>query len=205
MSDRNATGRVSLGDALRAMPPATPPRDGWARLAAGLAPVANAPRRRWIVPLSLAAAAVIAFAVVTTLAPQQAHVSTPLVATAVQPRASIATHSTQASTNRNAEPTGQPVQTQLARLQARSQSLEHWLRKTRDAGSPLQGQDLVAATEIENLIALVDVELTVPEQTHAAALWRRRVGLLEDLAVLRYSNYQLAAGDMRLASRSRID
>jgi len=58
---------------------------------------------------------------------------------------------------------------------------------------PLQGQDLAAATEIENLIGLVDVELSAPRELPDANLWQRRVALLEDLSALRYS-YQLAAG-----------
>ncbi|MDE1961916.1 MAG: hypothetical protein KGH80_09980, partial [Xanthomonadaceae bacterium] len=82
----------------------------------------------------------------------------------------------------------------LAQLQQRSQALERWLRETGRDAAPLQGQDLAAAAEIENLIGLVDVELAAPRQTQAQALWQRRVGLLEDLAALRYSNYRLAAG-----------
>lgn len=201
MSDSNRATRMSLGDALRALPPAAPPRDGWARLAAEIPPVPSTRRKRWILPLSLAAAAAIAFAVVLPNLRHATRPANPAVATAVQPGASTGMHDTQASRSNHVDNTEPTSQTQLAALQARSQSLERWLRHTRDAGSPLQGQDLAAATEIENLIALVDVELAVPNQNRAAALWRRRVGLLEDLAVLRYSNYQLAAGGERVASR----
>jgi hypothetical protein len=48
------------------------------------------------------------------------------------------------------------------------------------------------------------VELAAPQRTHALALWQRRVGLLEDLAALRYSNYRLAAGG-RAAASTQID
>jgi hypothetical protein len=92
----------------------------------------------------------------------------------------------------------------LAQLQQRSRALERWLRQTRHDAAPLPGQDLAAAAEIENLIGLVDVELAAPRQTHALALWQRRVGLLEDLTALRYSNYRLAAGD-RIATSMQID
>jgi hypothetical protein len=92
----------------------------------------------------------------------------------------------------------------LAQLQQRSQALERWLRETGRDAAPLQGQDLAAAAEIENLIGLVDVELAAPRQTRAPALWQRRVGLLEDLAALRYSNYRLAAGG-QLATSWQID
>ena len=68
----------------------------------------------------------------------------------------------------------------------------------------MQGQDLAAATEIENLIGLVDVELSAPREMPDADLWQRRVALLEDLSALRYSNYQLAAGG-RVATASLTD
>jgi len=89
---------------------------------------------------------------------------------------------------------------QLAALQRRSQDLERWLSETGDVAAPLQGQDLLAATEIENLIGLVDVELTAKRQMQDTGLWKRRVDLLEDLSALRYSNYQLAAGGRVIAA-----
>ena len=89
---------------------------------------------------------------------------------------------------------------QLAALQQRSQDLERWLSETGDVAAPLQGQDLLAATEIENLIGLVDVELAAPREMQDAGLWKRRVDLLEDLSALRYSNYQLAAGGRVIAA-----
>ncbi len=102
-----------------------------------------------------------------------------------------------------AETTAQDMQ--LATLEERSRALEGWLRDTSRAASPLPGQELAAATEIENLIGLVDVELAAPGHTDPLPLWRRRVALLEDLTALRYSNYQLAAGDAAVASANRID
>lgn len=87
--------------------------------------------------------------------------------------------------------TPEGAEVQLAAAQTRSQALERWLRDTRHAASPLPSQDLVAASEIENLIGLVDVELA-SAPVRALPLWQRRVALLEDLTALRYSNYRLA-------------
>ena len=87
---------------------------------------------------------------------------------------------------------------QLTALQSRSRELEQWLHQTAGAAAPLPGQDLAAAMEIENLISVVDVQLTAPDQSNARdeeKLWRRRVDLLEDLTALRYSNYRLAESD----------
>lgn len=201
MSDANTAGRLNLDDALRRLPLVAPDEDGWPALAAQLAPRPRA-RRHLAVPLALALAATLVLAAVTAyrvLLPRDTHTADAHLATVAGSPASIPVNAT---THTNAQ--GKEAM-QLAQLQAHSQSLERWLRRTGSTGLPLQGQDLAAATEIENLIGVIDVELTVPAQTHAVALWRRRVSLLEDLAALRYSNYQLAAGGAHLAANSRID
>jgi len=80
----------------------------------------------------------------------------------------------------------------MASLRQRSQDLEHWLRETQRAAAPLSGQDLAAAAEIEDMIALVDGQLNAAPRDSELPLWRRRVALLEDLTALRYSSYRLA-------------
>lgn len=204
MSDPNTATRVSLGDVLRGLPPATPERDGWATLAAQLA-TARAPRpSRRVWPLALAATMMLCVfgALGTYMLRTPSVIATHAVATVTPAHASIPvngeehTHTT-TSTSSDAD--------RLDALRTRSQTLERWLRQTAKSGSPLQGQDLAAATEIENLIGLVDVELSGATSAHATELWQRRVSLLEDLAVLRYSNYQLAVGGKRLAANARID
>jgi hypothetical protein len=193
MSDLNPTNRMALGDALRALPLATPARDSWAELAAQLAPVAPR-RRRHGVPLAIAAACVLA--VVAALAVRRmppASVTAPSVAaTVVAPAASSIPDSANdaGATNMKNTP-GQQIDA-LAAAQIRSQSLERWLHDTRRAGSPLPAQDLAAATEMENMIGMVDVELAESAPPSALPLWQRRVALLEDLTALRYSNYRLA-------------
>ena len=200
MSDLNPTTEMKLGEALRALPLATPGRDGWPALAAQLASSrasARRPRRAWRygVPLALAAGLALALVVphllrrspspsVTTIATVAPATTSSTVNGAIGVDAANMTNATNIQTQEGAE-------AQLAAAQTRSQALERWLRDTRHAASPLPSQDLVAASEIENLIGLVDVELaSVP--TRALPLWQRRVALLEDLTALRYSNYRLA-------------
>jgi len=192
---------MSLGEALRNLAPASPPPDLWPQLAAELSPRRR--RRRLALGLAVAAAAVLVLAVVEL--PHHFQPDKPLAATVAHNRASVQGHDKHSPANDHAGSNHQTEDTELAALQARSQSLERWLRRTGKTGSPLQGQDLAAAMEIENLIALVDVQLAVPTQAHAAALWRRRIALLEDLAVLHYTNYQIAGGGERVASRDWID
>jgi hypothetical protein len=116
----------------------------------------------------------------------------PRVATVSQPAASSSTNAantTNATNPQAAADTG----AQLAALQQRSQDLEHWLRETTRAAAPLSGQDLAAATEIEDMIGMVDMQLGAQQSNGGLPLWQRRVALLEDLTVLRYSSYSVAA------------
>jgi len=194
----SSANRVTLGEALRALPLAAPPGDEWTPLRERLQPLHTRPSawRRYALPAALAAALAGAFLILRT-----PPASAP--ATVAHVGASSSTNGTQAVQLHNAQnAANQPDR--LAQLQQRSQALERWLRETGRDAAPLQGQDLAAAAEIENLIGLVDVELAAPRQTRAPALWQRRVGLLEDLAALRYSNYRLAAGG-QLAASWQID
>lgn len=190
----SAANRLTLGEALRALPLAPPPGDEWALLRARLLrerlnPAQPRPSawRRYALPAALAAALAVAFVVLKR--PD---------ATVARTGASLSTNGTQTAQIHNVDNAANAAE--LARLQQRSQALERWLRQTGRDAAPLQGQDLAAAAEIENLIGLVDVELAAPRQMQAQTLWQRRVGLLEDLAALRYSNYRLAAGGAMAAS-----
>jgi len=191
----SSANRVTLGEALRALPLAAPPGDEWAVLAAQLRRPQRAPSRwnRYAIPVALAASLAVAFVILRVP-------KTSVPATVAHVAASSSSNGTQAAQIHNAA----NQDDRLAQLQQRSQALERWLRQTGRDAAPLQGQDLAAAAEIENLIGLVDVELAAPRQTRAPALWQRRVGLLEDLAALRYSNYRLAAGG-QLAASWQID
>ena len=213
MSDRNR--ELNLADALRALPLQAPEHSAWPGLAKKLQrdsrlEIRNSLTRtervrRFAIPAALAAA----LAGVFVLSYQARHLSTtpanpesaiphPDAATVAATAASSNTNSAKVSNVHNAA----TDDARLATLQQRSQDLERWLRATGEAAMPLQGQDLVAATEIENLIGLVDVELAAPQEVRDAGLWQQRVALLEDLSALRYSNYQLAAGGGRVLAAS---
>ena len=195
MSDRNRPlnrAPLDLAEALRALPLQAPEQSAWPELAAQLrqsrTPTERPERfRRFVVPAALAAALAAVF-IITNKAHEP--VAPSPVATIASAPASSNTNSAQVNNVHNAASHAE----QLIALQQRSQALESWLRETGEAAAPLQGQDLVAATEIENLIGLVDVELSAPREMPDADLWQRRVALLEDLSALRYSNYRLAAG-----------
>jgi hypothetical protein len=197
---------MPLPEALRALPQVAPEHSAWPLLAAQLAAQAGAPaahvraksRRRFFVPVALAAG--IALAVIATPllqrtaqvpGPQPSALSTEL-ATIAQPGASTGANAAN-TTNATNPQTAADAGAQLAVLQQRSQALEHWLQETAGAAAPLSGQDLAAATEIEDMIGLVDVQLGAQLRNGGLPLWRHRVALLEDLTALRYSSYSLAA------------
>jgi hypothetical protein len=189
MSDANTPGRVSLAAALRALPQAAPAHDAWSSLARELAPARVTRRRRYQMPLALAASLLVAFLVAQawrTTAPS------PDTIVATAPSGAASSKMEDANTDDSMKTAMAAADAQLTALQSRSHDLEGWLHDTAEVAAPLPGQDLAAASEIESLIGLVDVELAAPEQHHPVKLWRRRVDLLEELTALRYSNYRLA-------------
>ena len=185
MSDQNTRPELTLGDALRALPMQAPRGDVWASLAKELTPPQR--RARFVWPAAIAACALIAFAVFF------ARHQTPASSTATVPApiaSSVPNDTTE--TKMNATNAANDTNAQMAALQSRSRELEQWLHETAGIAAPLPGRDLAAASEIESLIGVIDVELTAPQQRNEEQLWRRRVNLLEDLTALRYSNYRLA-------------
>jgi len=207
MSNPKLTGHLTpLPEALRALPQVAPERSAWAQLAAEIesAPLRDASRPapgmrvsrrlRWAVPASLAAGIVLAFAAMAMLQRHGAHA--PAVATVALPAASNSANVANTTNVANSQDTDTSIASdsgvQLEALQQHSQALERWLRETSRAAGPLPGQDLAAATEIEDMIGLVDVQLGSSTRDGDLRLWRRRVALLEDLTALRYSRYSLA-------------
>jgi len=203
MSNPDLTGAVKpLPDALRELPLQAPAQSAWPQLAAQLAAqglvrqATGAPRsarRRWLVPVALAAGVLLA-AIAWPLLRRDAPAPAPTVAaTVAQPGASMDTNAANNANATNVQGSdAADAATRLASLQDRSQALEHWLRETQRAAAPLSGQDLAASAEIEDMIALVDGQLGAAPRDREVALWRRRVALLEDLTALRYSSYRLA-------------
>ena len=209
MSDRNRQLNRSpsdLAEALRALPLQSPDRSAWPELAARLSRESEMENResrrterirRFVIPAALAAALAGVFLVAYRNHDSRLPIPDSSTATISAPAASSNTNGAKVDNEHNSA-------SHVEQLVERSQALESWLRKTGGAAAPLQGQDLAAATEIENLIGLVDVELSAPREMPDADLWQRRVALLEDLSALRYSNYQLAAGG-RVATASLTD
>jgi len=191
---------MPLPEALRALPRVAPAQSAWPQLAAELAAQGRArdrvsPRRRYVVPAAIAAAillAVIAAPLLLQLRSPQPSALGAQPATVAQLAASSSTNAAN-TTNATNPQTATDAGAQLAALQQRSQELEHWLRETNRAAAPLSGQDLAAATEIEDMIGMVDMQLGAQQSNGGLPLWRHRVALLEDFTVLRYSSYSVAA------------
>ncbi len=205
-NDFGALDLIELPDALRALPLAASAVSVWPALATKLAAAARlnpaigtrppAPRhgRRYALPAALAAGVVFAFVATlslrapgshntTTVNPAQANATTSAVSASSVHNAANEANGTNASTKN-------PLQTEnLAALQMRSHALERWLHDTGKDSAPQSAQDLAAGAEIEDMIGLIDVQLTATDATEETAtlpLWRRRVALLEDLSALRY-------------------
>ena len=196
---------MPLPEALRALPQVAPAQSAWPQLASQLAAQAGtraasnranpSRRQRYFVPAALAAGillAAIASPLLLQLRSPQPSAFSPQPATIPQLAASTSTNATN-TTNATNPQTAADSGVQLAALQQRSQELEHWLRETSRAAAPLSGQDLAAATEIEDMIGMVDMQLGAQQSNGGLPLWRHRVALLEDLTVLRYSSYSVAA------------
>jgi hypothetical protein len=207
MSNANFPRDLKLPDALRALPQVAPGRSAWPELAARLAaaPGVVAParaadraraatlaRRRYFVPAALAAAAVLAFAALQLQQGRLARTQPAAVATVAPAAASSVENAANSTNASDAAPGSGAGAERIAALQQRSQALEHWLRETAGSGTPLPGEDLAAATEIEDMIGLVDMQLGAGSRDSGLALWKRRVALLEDLTALRYSSYSVA-------------
>ena len=153
----------ALGDALRALPLAAPAHDLWPALERRLA----APRRRrWLVPGALAASLLFGLVWTRTLLHDTEAPALPATVVATTPAAADA----------------------LEQLRTHSRELERWLAR-RPTQTALAASTLMAAAEVEDLVGFVDVQLSAARNdAEALPLWRQRVALLEDLALIRSSD-----------------
>ena len=166
-----------LATALRALPQATPPDDLHARLTRTLR--ARRTRRRWLVPATLAASVVLGLLLLG------------------QPWTDRDPSGAQLATTSTPAPS---ANTELASLQAYSQRLESWLAEISD-DAPRDARNLMATAELEDLVGLVDVQLSAARSaSESLPLWRQRVALLEDLAAVRSEPFTLAAESARTAA-----
>jgi hypothetical protein len=170
-----------LAAALRALPPAAPPGDLYAQVARTLR--ARRARRRWRVPATLAASILLGLLLLDLPWSGRGPTGNPA-------GANLATTPTPAA---SANP-------ELASLQDYSQRLESWLADISD-GAPRDGRNLMAAAELEDLVGLVDVQLSAARSaSESLPLWRQRVALLEDLAAVRSEPFTVAAESTRIGS-----
>lgn len=175
MSDRNAVS--PLADALRALPAPESTPDLWPQLANTLQARSRSRRHR----RALAAVAAIALLALLPLGFEWSQ----------HPAASI-TSTASTAPNATTSPAKDGAAQELASLRQRSQLLQRWIDAT---PPPVDGGDLMATVEIEDLIGLVDLQLgAVRADTDARVLWRQRIALLEDLATIRsHASYAVAA------------
>lgn len=173
----NPPGTCSaLASALRALPAETARPDLWPDLAHALVARRRTARMR---AGGLALAASAALLALVPLLSANRH-GTPATPSATP----VATTAAPAAAN--------DATRELAALRQRSQTLERWIAGATQA--PLDGRDLMASVEVEDMIGLVDLQLEAAHgDADALPLWRQRVGLLEDLATIRTSAYALAA------------
>jgi len=173
---------AGLGAALRRLPAAEPPADLGAGIARDLPGRRPPVWRRTVLPAALAASLVAAALLWLPLRP------------GVVPGDTVATATPAAGADA-------AVAAETTRLRDRSQSIERWLAAL-PAASQQDGRNLMATVETEDLIALVDMQLGASRNAEEALpLWRQRVALLEDLAVIRSTPYSLA-GSRTLADGS---
>lgn len=170
-----------LTEALRGLPMAEPPGDLFDQVALGIR--ARRSRRRWILPAALAACTVLGLLLV---APRETVVPGSIVQSGL-PATSTGTVS---------------VGSEIDRLRADSRVLEAWLGGL-PGEAPRDGRSLMASAEIEDLVGLIDLQLSASRnEAESLPLWRQRVALLEDLARIRseplasmaYADYSEAPG-----------
>lgn len=220
MSDRQPASDLNaaaLGRVLRELPLATPPGGGWDALATSLRAQglvrdsAVAGETLVFEAASAAASSDPATRSGATTHPDRTCPARPhrgrrrapaalaaglaLLAIALLPgsRDAVAPPPTTHTAGSVAAPGAHTAPDSTAGLRGESGRIEEWLRTLKADETPLDGRSLMAATEIEDMIGLIDLQLAAGSDTgsDAQALWRNRVALLRDLAAVR-TTYSLA-------------
>ena len=175
---------AALAAALRALPPASPPRDGWERIASR---IARRRRTRNTVRIALPAALAAGIALVFGL-PHMRPTPAPAPRVALQqgnpPRA---------------------ARSDLDALRARSQRLQAWVRTLDQGGAPLNGDALAGAVALQDRIGLVDLQLSAAtDPATRASLWQQRIALLQQLGLLHLQPYTVAEHTRAVADSTTI-
>lgn len=162
---------AALAAALRALPPSTPPRDGWERLA-----VRVGHRRRVRTTLRIAIPAALAAGVALAI-------GLPHLQPVPSPAPRVA---------RQAAPKRTPT-TDLDALREQSRRLQAWVQTLDRGGAPLDGDALARAVALQDRIGLVDLQLSAARDPGSrAALWQQRNELLQRLGLLHLETYAVA-------------
>jgi len=145
--------------ALQQLPLLAPPADQFARVAIAIARRKRIPRVRQVL---FAVAAVIALAAVIPSVIRQSNEQPAVVATT------------------SSQP---PVDDPSQELIARNQWLEAMVRAQ---GEPMDAASAYASAELEDLIGMVDVQLSATDEpAEQVALWEQRLSLMQNLASVR--------------------
>jgi hypothetical protein len=171
LNDDRSDAERSVSAALTQLPLLAPPSDQFARIAIGIAQRKRKQAQRrmtfFAIAAALALAAILPFALRNESAPTIAH----------QP----ATNATNAATNPDAvaSNTTSPSDDLIARNQ--------WLEAmVRAQGEPMDAASAYASAELEDLIGMVDVQLSATEEPdRQTALWEQRLSLMQELASVR--------------------
>ena len=179
-------GDPALAAALRALPSAMPPSDGWQRLAGRVAR-----RRRMRTRLRIAVPAALAASVAMALTlPQWWPAHAPSSAPRVIRQAAV--------------PSRAPG-TDLDALRTQSQRLQAWVRALDRDGTPLNGDALAGAVALQDRIGLVDLQLSAATDPAArASLWQERNTLLQQLGLLHLQPYTVAEHARATADETTI-
>lgn len=165
-------GDAALTAALRNLPPATPPRDGWERIAARLRH-----RRRVRNTLRMALPAALAAGIALVFGLPQLR-STPAPAPRIAQQAT---------------PGHVESATDLDALRTRSERLQAWVRTLDQGGAPLNGDALAGAVALQDRIGLLDLQLSsATDPDTRASLWQQRIALLQQLGLLHLQPYTVA-------------
>ncbi len=178
---------AALAAALRDLPPHAPPQDLWPLVRAR---ARRRRRLRRIGRIALPAAAAVVLAV--GLSWWHGHGARP----DPQPRAVRST----------LPAAGPGVEQQLARWRHDSQRLQELVQVLDRGGAPLDGRELARAAGLQDRIGLVDLQLNTARTPHARLpLWRQRVTLLRQLAVLHVTaGHRQAARPVPAAARTPL-